>query len=512
MAEKRGLWLAMGLVIIGAFMHGWLGHSWRGTSGHALGSDDAYISYRYAHNLFDGHGLVFNIGERVEGYSNFLYTLLVTPAFLLGAEYIYGFSITLNTLLAAAAIWVFWGYTHKTLGLIPANMGALILALNPWIWVNAATGLETPLIILITVATWVSVATLCKGPHGGALWTLAGLCVLSILSRVDGFILPIGACLFLALKGRPRSALTLALLIIGVVGLYTMARLAYYDDVIANTYYNKVSGDLIIRIQNGILFLWQYALQTGLLLAFVVLVIRLISTRSLVYFIEETDFAAFFVVMWSAYLIYIGGDVYYERFLVAILPLGLFVVLSWVRPFLTFNWVPWVAVLALAAPPIWFASQDGRFEYDAPKYDFWVETGKFLKEKHPEAVLAIDASGKVPYFSELMTIDMLGLNDKHIGKMAVNDTKFVQGHMKFDPDYVLGRAPDLIAAWFKKDLDFAWGITVERYRESYDIAYVVNPSRKSLGENNIIDVGGMEDETIKSLISEGYLYGILKKR
>ena len=33
--------------------------------------DDAYITLRYARNLFEGHGLVFNIGERVEGFSNF---------------------------------------------------------------------------------------------------------------------------------------------------------------------------------------------------------------------------------------------------------------------------------------------------------------------------------------------------------------------------------------------------------------------------------------------------------
>jgi len=34
--------------------------------------DDAFISFRYAHNLVQGHGLVFNPGERVEGYTNFL--------------------------------------------------------------------------------------------------------------------------------------------------------------------------------------------------------------------------------------------------------------------------------------------------------------------------------------------------------------------------------------------------------------------------------------------------------
>ena len=39
--------------------------------------DDAFITFRYAANLAHGHGLVFNPGERVEGYSNFLWTVLL---------------------------------------------------------------------------------------------------------------------------------------------------------------------------------------------------------------------------------------------------------------------------------------------------------------------------------------------------------------------------------------------------------------------------------------------------
>ena len=40
--------------------------------------DDAFISFRYARNLADGYGLVFNPGgERVEGYSNFLWVTVL---------------------------------------------------------------------------------------------------------------------------------------------------------------------------------------------------------------------------------------------------------------------------------------------------------------------------------------------------------------------------------------------------------------------------------------------------
>ncbi|MGB5138377.1 MAG: hypothetical protein WBP29_07570, partial [Candidatus Zixiibacteriota bacterium] len=54
-----------------------------------LTQDDAYISFRYAENLINGDGLVFNIGERVEGYTNFLWVILLALAKgLLGVDYL----------------------------------------------------------------------------------------------------------------------------------------------------------------------------------------------------------------------------------------------------------------------------------------------------------------------------------------------------------------------------------------------------------------------------------------
>ena len=56
-----------------------------GTRHYAL-FDDAMISMRYARNLAEGHGLVFNPGERVEGYTNFLWVLLAAVAIKLGLD------------------------------------------------------------------------------------------------------------------------------------------------------------------------------------------------------------------------------------------------------------------------------------------------------------------------------------------------------------------------------------------------------------------------------------------
>lgn len=46
--------------------------------------DDAYISFRYAENLAAGHGLVFNPGERVEGWTSFLWVVILGLLSLVG--------------------------------------------------------------------------------------------------------------------------------------------------------------------------------------------------------------------------------------------------------------------------------------------------------------------------------------------------------------------------------------------------------------------------------------------
>lgn len=84
MVPSRLLTLAgLALLMVGAGVHIAAGNSSAGVSSiHAQGVDDAYISYRFAQNLVAGHGLVFNPGERVEGYTNPLTVLLA--ALLLG--------------------------------------------------------------------------------------------------------------------------------------------------------------------------------------------------------------------------------------------------------------------------------------------------------------------------------------------------------------------------------------------------------------------------------------------
>ena len=47
--------------------------------------ENAYITFRYAQHFANGQGLVYNAGERVEGYTNFLWTVLLGIAIRFGA-------------------------------------------------------------------------------------------------------------------------------------------------------------------------------------------------------------------------------------------------------------------------------------------------------------------------------------------------------------------------------------------------------------------------------------------
>ncbi|MCB1179866.1 MAG: hypothetical protein KDK36_19980, partial [Leptospiraceae bacterium] len=48
--------------------------------------DDSFISFRYARNFVRGYGLVFNVGEDVEGYTNFLWTIGIAFGMKLGID------------------------------------------------------------------------------------------------------------------------------------------------------------------------------------------------------------------------------------------------------------------------------------------------------------------------------------------------------------------------------------------------------------------------------------------
>jgi hypothetical protein len=63
----------------------------------------------------------------------------------------------------------------------------------------------------------------------------------------------------------------------------------------------------------------------------------------------------------------------------------------------------------------------------------------------PDASVAVEAAGALPYYAERPTVDMLGLNDAYIAHLPPTPGgSGVAGHEKIAPAYVLGRRPAII--------------------------------------------------------------------
>ena len=75
----------------------------------------------------------------------------------------------------------------------------------------------------------------------------------------------------------------------------------------------------------------------------------------------------------------------------------------------------------------------------------WTVTGRWLREHaSPDARIASLMVGAIPYFSDLYTIDLLGLTDATIAHSGRVYPEAAPGHQRYFSEYVLSKRPDLI--------------------------------------------------------------------
>ncbi len=119
--------------------------------------DDAFITFRYARNLGAGHGLVFNLGEQVEGVTSLSWTLLLAVVETLRLPVAAG-ALVLGVSFALLALRETY-LLGRRLGASPAACltAAALLAVHGRYWLVAANGLEgglfSFLVILVTRKT-----------------------------------------------------------------------------------------------------------------------------------------------------------------------------------------------------------------------------------------------------------------------------------------------------------------------------------------------------------------------
>lgn len=275
-------------------------------------SDDAFISFRYARNWIEGHGLVYNPGERVEGYTNFLWTALTAGGLLVGLEpasFVTALSLASlagSVVLSGLLVW----------RLMPEGSGrafsfaALALATNHTFASFGTSGLETmagTLLVLVALERALAGAILASGSAG----------VAATLMHPDHALLygALGVALAsLEPKNRRRLALYAAPFLLGFLPYYLL-RWAYYGDFFPNTYYAKSGGDAYFS--QGVVYLWVSGLAASAVAALPLALVGVNAHKDRL----AGRFVAIGVPLYLVYVAKIGGDFMLGRLLCPVLPL-----------------------------------------------------------------------------------------------------------------------------------------------------------------------------------------------
>jgi hypothetical protein len=444
-------------------------------------SDDALISLRYAKRLIDGHGLTWNPGERVEGYSNLLWVLSTAALGWLGIDLITSTRILGVAGMVAALAAVVYAYPPSSWSAAPISAIALLfLASSGAMAVWTIGGMEQPLVAaLLAWAVALSLPHLGseRASFGAMQWP--GLCFgLLCLTRPDAPLFAAAAVLAVVLIGGfgraafEKAAALATLPAVCVLGQLAF-RLAYYGEWVPNTALVKLSPAARYALEGwryvgaGARVMWP---MLALAAACVILSVRHRVERG------RMAFLCALAIAWTAYVIVIGGDIFpaWRHFVPLLVLLALMLanggeqLRRHAHPRIGAG-VTAVTLLLLAVfavlqwrDPRTLAARAERWEWDGQVI------GTLLKKAFGarQPLLAVDAAGSVPYWSELPTVDMLGLNDYYLPRHPPKDSMTIGiGHDLGDGRYVLARLPDLVVFGIATGGDHAFFRSAREMRE-----------------------------------------------
>ena len=442
--------------------------------------DDAMISMRYAWNLANGNGLVWNPGEYVQGYSNLLMTLFMTLIHLIFDKRLAVMAVNVSgivfmLLIAYATAQVTRHLYHdaspRESNIASLTAFALILCYYPLTYWSLM-GMETGMLAML-----LTFATLCifKHEHGGKtrhLYLATLLLSLALLTRTESVIFASLLGLYCILSPRQQEhghhmphLLTAASLYIATgIGLLLFQH-GYYGEWLPNTYTLKLTGmPLHYRIIDGIRFITPFLIS--MLIVFACVAADMIRGHN-----RKKVLACSIVVAAIAYNIYIGGDIWpYYRITAPVMPLliALFVI-SMMRtmglaklhqaisnrdtPLVNINkmrlrrtvtaMVMFLGMLAANHQFLWELSLTQRAFlawYHQHHTNAAIMLDSILKD---EATVGITAAGIIPYYTDKVAVDFLGKMDKHVARLppdmtglaTLHDTHSTPGHNKYDLEY-----------------------------------------------------------------------------
>jgi hypothetical protein len=428
--------------------------------------DDAATSLQYAKNLALGNGLVFNVGERVEGYTNFLWVVLEAVLFVIAkaaSVNVIPLLLALSLLLLAGCVGLV-GVLSLRLGgglLLPTAFAvALVVGDNSFTcW--AVFGLETHLLgFCFLLALWFS-----SRPHPLRWLRVGAALACAHLTRPDAglfcAVLIASECVEVgraalgwrrrgspaALKAASSETAKMLLVWLGVYGVYFAWRYHYYGLPFPNTYYLKLGGpiDAWARGRDYVQSFFGERWYLPLLALLALLGLRDRTVRTLVVYLT----------LHTLYVAYVGGDFFSgHRFFVPEIPL--FAVAAAVglghvarslgryeavlaRVGLSSAWVAGVstALMGTGSVLLW---QSGRAEGPLKQEIFaWRDNlrdnrklMKWLEQKAPPgASIATCLIGHTGFFAGLHVIDLCGVIDPVVAHRSVRGFgKGKAGHEK----------------------------------------------------------------------------------
>lgn len=429
--------------------------------------DDAMISMTYARNLANGDGLIWNrLGEAVEGYTNFGWTLIMALVHFLplrdGLTSLVIMLFGIGTMLVTGYFVVKVAEECRLESIGRTAALVLTLCCFPLIFWSLR-GLEVGLLACLSV---MGAFYALKQRLVHLFWILPAM----LLVRTDG-ALSAAALSLLAILCAPKEKKlfvtgSLFLTCAMTLGLHTFFRWMYYGDLLPNTYILKMTGTpLKVRVTAG----WNalYAMRWQILPLLAVIPWAFFCVRYCRMILLWLT-AAFLVQV--AYSVYVGGDAWEQTgflnryitqglpFLFIVSAAGIEAVARWLLNPLVINHVPKVAGAALATIIVgmtdsrfltqWLTTNAFQVEQDGSVVRAAVQIGRATK---PGAQVAVVWAGAIPYFSHRAGVDLLGKMDRHISHLPPRNLGwFYPGHMKWDYKYSLQKyKPDVIhELWF----------------------------------------------------------------